>query len=193
MDDHPEQEAAPARRPRRGEGGIPLVRVVVVLALFVGATALALGSLHATSATTPPPAGAGTTTTTAASHASTTTTSHPPSSVAVLVANATGVSGAAASITNQLQTGGWSMQPPVNASARVTVSHVYYLAGKEQEAAAVAAALHLPSSAVVPYTTAAPVSSIGTADIVVVVGPDLASPSGSSATTTTAASHASGT
>ena len=37
-----------------------------------------------------------------------------------------------------------------------------------------AATLHLPPSAVLPYTTAAPVSTIGTAEVLVVVAPDLA-------------------
>ncbi len=48
-----------------------------------------------------------------------------------------------------------------------------------------AATLHLPASAVLPYTTAAPVSTIGTAEVLVVVAPDLAQTA--SATTTTAA------
>jgi len=105
--------------------------------------------------------------------------------VPVLVANASGVSGAAATVTNQLQVGGWALQPPVNASAQVPTSHVYYVAGQEQAAIQIAKSLHLPASAVVPYTTAAPITSIGTAEVVVVVGPDLARPT--SATTTTAA------
>jgi hypothetical protein len=105
--------------------------------------------------------------------------------VPVLVANASGVSGAAATVTNQLQVGGWALQPPVNASAQVPASHVYYVAGQEQAATQIAKSLHLPASAVVPYTTAAPITSIGTAEVVVVVGPDLARPT--SATTTTAA------
>ncbi len=101
----------------------------------------------------------------------------------MLVANATGVSGAAATVSNQLQAVGWSMLPPVNASARVTSSHVYYVAGHQAEANSVAGALHLPSTAVVPYTTAAPISSIGTAEVVVVVGPDLATPASTTTTT----------
>jgi hypothetical protein len=75
------------------------------------------------------------------------------------------------------------MQPPVNATARVTTSHVYYVAGQQASAEAIATSLHLPPSAVAPYTTAAPISTIGTAEVVVVVGPDLASGGGSTSTT----------
>jgi len=178
-----------------GKGGVfPMGRALIVLVMFVLATVLLLRVVHpstTTSATgpastTPTTSGsAAPTTTTPASHVTTTTGAHPPSTVPVLVANASAVTGAAATVTNQLQVGGWAMKPPVNASARVPASHVYYVAGQEQAATQIAKSLHLPASAVVPYTTAAPITSIGTAEVVVVVGPDLASPT--SATTTTAA------
>jgi hypothetical protein len=168
----------------------------VLLVVFVVVAIIALGKVHgpattaSVAATTVPPSASTTTaphagTTTTAPHAGTTTTSttHPPGSVPVLVANATSTSGAAAGVSNQLQAVGWSMLPPVNASARVPSSHVYYVAGRQQEAASVASTLHLPSSAVEAYTTAAPISSIGTAEVVVVVGPDLAT--AASTTTTT--------
>ena len=61
---------------------------------------------------------------------------------------------------------------------------MYYLAGHQQSALAIAPTLHLPATAVVPYTTAAPISSIGTAEVLVVVGPDLATRAASSTTTT---------
>ena len=57
------------------------------------------------------------------------------------------------------------------------------MAGQKAAADRVATTLHLPSSAVLPYTTAAPVSTIGTAEVLVVVASDLAS----TATTTTTA------
>ncbi len=103
----------------------------------------------------------------------------------MLVANASGVSGAAATVSNRLQVQGWNLLAPVNASARVPTSHVYYVAGQQQVADAIATSLRLPAGDVAPYTTAAPITTIGTAEVVVVVGPDLATPS-SSATTTTA-------
>ena len=69
---------------------------------------------------------------------------------------------------------GWNVQAPINATANVSTSSVYYVAGQKAAATAVAATLHLPPSAVLPYTTAAPVSTIGTAEVLVVVAPDLA-------------------
>jgi len=193
VDDPSEFDEQPSAHSGGQGGAFPIGRAVIVLAMFVLATVLLLRVTHlsatpsaTTSATTSATGSASTTpTTTHPSSPTTTTTAHPPSSVPVLVANASRVSGAAATVTNQLQVGGWAMQPPVNASAQVPTSHVYYVAGQEQAATQIAKSLHLPASAVVPYTTAAPITSIGTAEVVVVVGPDLASPT--SATTTTAA------
>jgi len=179
--------------------GVPAVKAGLVLAAFVVVTVLLLGVIHpataVSSARAPaiaaPPA-TGTTGTTAPASPTTTaprstnpTTTVAPSKVAVLVANASGVTGAAAAVSSELQPGGWSMEPPVNASAKVTTSSVYYLAGQRQPALAIASALHLPSSVVGPYTTAAPISSIGTAGVLVVVGPDLATRAAASSTTTT--------
>jgi hypothetical protein len=188
--DNPSESDEQRSAAARGKGGaFPAARAAVVLVAFVVTTVLLLGVVHPTKTITG--SGPTTTTTTATSHgghhASTTTTSttRPPSTVPVLVANASGVTGAAGTVTSQLQVGGWNMQPPVNATARVATSHVYYVAGQQSAANAIAASLHLPTSAVAPYTTAAPVSPIGTAEVVVVVGPDLAS---ASATTTTTVS-----
>ena len=188
MDNSSESDEQRSARARGQSGAFPVARAAVVLVAFVVTTVLLLGVIHPTKVTT---ASGPTTPTTAAAHQSghhpsttTTSTTHPPSTVPVLVANASGVTGAAGTMTSQLQVGGWNMQPPVDATARVTTSHVYYVAGQQSAATAIAASLHLPTSAVAPYTTAAPVSSIGAAEVVVVVGPDLASPS----TTTTTVS-----
>ena len=186
MDDPSEFDEQPSAHSGGQDGAFPIGRAAIVLVMFVLATVLLLRLIHP-SATTSATGSASTTpsTTHPAAPTTTTTSAHPPSSVPVLVANASGVSGAAATVTNQLQVGGWALQPPVNASAQVPTSHVYYVAGQEQAATQIAKSLHLPASAVVPYTTAAPITSIGTAEVVVVVGSDLARPT--SATTTTAA------
>ncbi len=147
---------------------------------------LVLSDIHPTGAKAVSGSASTTTTpTTAPAHPTTTTTTIPPSKVPVLVANASGVSGAAAAVSTQLQPGGWDLLPPVNASAQVTVSHVYYLAGFEAPAAAIATSLHLPAGSVAPYTTAAPISSIGTAEVAVVVGPELADSATTPTTTST--------
>jgi hypothetical protein len=167
-------------------------RAVILLGLFILATVLLLGRIHTSPTGAPSTAPATTvpshtsTTKPSTTKPSTTTTAvaaKPPSNVPVLVANASGVPGAAATVSDQLQQAGWDMQAPINASAKVPTSAVYYVAGEKAAATEVAAALHLPASAVLPYTTAAPVSTIGTAEILVVVAPDIAS--GPSSTTTT--------
>jgi len=194
--------APDATKPPRSGHRLPVDRAVILIGLFVLATVLLLGQIHTpTSATSaaPGPSGSSATTspttpttapasptTTAAPH--TTTTTAPkvkPSNVPVLVANASGKPGAAASITNELQVAGWNVQAPINATANVSTSSVYYVAGQKAAATEVAATLHLPPSVVLPYTTAAPVSTIGTAEVLVVVAPDLAA----GATTTTAAGN----
>ncbi len=173
-----------------------------MLALFVASTVLLLGVIHpstsasgsasapASSSSPTTVAGTGTkssTTTTKPGHGSSTTTTIPPSRVPVVVANASGVNGAAAAVTAELRPSGWNLLAPTNATAQETTSHVYYLAGFEPEARAIATTLQLPATAVVPYTTAAPISSIGTAQVLVVVGPDVANKFAPAATTATTA------
>ena len=155
-----------------------------MLGLFVAATVLLLGVIHPTTpASSAAPGAAATTTTT--THPVPTTTTIPPSRVPVLVANGSGVAGAAAAVRNELQPGGWDLLPPANATARVPSSTVYYVAGYEPQAKSIAASLQLPASAVAPYTTSAPISSIGAAQVLVVVGPDVAARAAPTATTTT--------
>ena len=186
-----EHDGRPSGGPRGRDGGIRAGRAFLVLVLFVVVTLLALSKVHPT--TTKAASGAAsapTTSTTApkATHPTTTTTTIPPSKVPVLVANASGVNGAAALISDQLKPHGWDLLPPTNASTQVTVSHVYYVAGFKPEADAIASSLHLPATSVGPYTTAAPISSIGTAEVAVVVGPDLADKISSSSAASSSAS-----
>jgi hypothetical protein len=173
------------------DGGFPTFRALIVLVAFVAVTVLVLSDIHpaatkaasgstATTTTT-------TTTTTRPTHPTTTTTTIPPNKVPVVVANASGVTGAAAKISSQLATGGWDLLAPVNATTEVTTSSVYFVAGFQREAEIIAASLHLPASAVAPYTTAVPISSVGTAQVVVIVGPDLADKTTAAAATTTTA------
>jgi len=162
------------------------MRAFLVLVLFVAVTVLALSKLHPSTKVAPGSAtGATSTTTTRPAHATTTTTAVAPSKVPVLVANASGVTGAAASISAQLKPAGWDMLAPVDASAQVSTSHVYYVVGFKPEADAIASSLQLPATSVGPYTTAAPISSIGSAEVAVVVGPDLADKIGTSSSTST--------
>ena len=188
MDDPPANDAEPSEHQGGARRQLPIGRAAVVLALFVLATVLLLGRIHQTP-TTPAaagsPQGSSTTTTIHQAGSTTTTAPRPPTNVPVLTANASGVTGAAATISDRLQADGWTVQAPTNATTNQATSHVYYVAGQEAAAKAVASALRLPASEVLPYTTAAPVGSIGTAEIVVVVAPDLASGTGTTTTTTT--------
>ena len=170
--------------PERRGPGVPIDRAAILLGLFVLAVILLLGQIHppgpATSGTAAAPAttlpGAPATTLPRVTTTTTTTTVPPKakSNAPVLVANASGKAGAAATVTNDLQVAGWTVQAPINATANVATSSVYYVSGQKVAATGVAATLHLPASAVLPYTTAAPVSTIGTAEVLVVVAPDLA-------------------
>jgi len=187
----PDSDRAPSDGSGRRAGAIPAVRALIVLVAFVVTVVLTLGVIHPP--TTKSASGSvPVTSTTAGTATHTTTTTAPATRVPVLVANASGVSGAAATVSSKLQqVGSWNLLPPVNASTTVPTSHVYYVAGQQQAAEAVASTLHLPPSAVAPYTTAAPIATIGTAEVVVVVGPDLAGSSGSSTTTTARAATSS--
>ncbi len=193
-------------------GDFPVVKAGLVLVLFVVGVLLLLATIHpagpavvaavstSSTSTTTTATGASTTSTTRAvtgtgtkkghGHTSTTTTTVPavaPTGVPLLVANGSGVSGAAAAVSARLHAVGWTTLPPTNASTQVTSSHVYYAAGQQAAAVVAASQLHIPSSAVAPYSTSVPVSSVGTAQVIVVVGPDVAS-SGSTTATTAASS-----
>lgn len=139
----------------------------------------------------PPVAGA-TTTTTAAPRTtlpSTTTTTTPHSQVKVLVANDSTTNGVATGYTTALQRAGWNMLVPTNAKPPVkATSSVYYAANKRDQADAVALALGLSLSSVLPISPATPVANVSGADVVVVIGSDLAAktpPSTVPPTTTT--------
>jgi hypothetical protein len=190
MTDHPEHGEPTSGYTPEPERAPMVGRAAIVLIAFIIATAVALGQVHpathstaANVATTAPV----TSTTHPAAHstATTATTTTPPAKVSVLVANGSNVSGAAGTTSTQLQAGGWTMLPPVNASSNVTASVVYYVAGFRPSAVVIANSLGVPATAVQPLTSSAPVGAVGTADVVVVVGPDVASRGSSPATTTT--------
>src|SRR6185295_8859865 len=71
----------------------------------------------------------------------------------------------------------------VTATSKVRTTSVYFTAGFESEAHAVAAALTLPATSVQAMPTKAPVPQLGTANVLVVAGEDIV-PSLSSTTTT---------
>ncbi len=126
------------------------------------------------------------TTTTAPPPPPTTVAPRPPREVKVLSANGTKVSGAAGKVRDVLKAQGYNVLAPTEAK-EVEASAVYFAPGFEREAQAVAQALKLPPGSVQPLPAAAasPVADVRGANVVAVVGPDLARQGGPATTTTT--------
>jgi hypothetical protein len=159
---------------------VALIAVAVLLGLFLlhrsgpasGPPALAAAT-STTQATTPP--------STAAATTSSSVATKTPQAVKVLVANGTNTGGLAARLSTRLKGQGYdTVGAGTNASQAATTSKVYYQPGFASEAAALAQVLKLPPSAAQPMPSPAPVSNLGSANIVVVAGPDLSA--GSSGT-----------
>ena len=157
------------------------IAFVVVLLIAMSGLTSADGSSRSGPAktsgtpTTVPATAPSTTTTKPQHHATTTTTTIPKDQVKVQVANGTSTAGVATQITSTLQTAGWNMLPPVNATAAASKSVVYYAANRKWAAEEIAAELKLPASSVTALTTSVPVPGAAGDDVVVLVGPDLAS------------------
>jgi hypothetical protein len=136
-------------------------------------------------------AGEGTASTTTAP-TTTTVPAHAPRDVKVIVANASAVKGAAGNANKALQPVGFNVLAPANAAA-VAESSVFFTAGYERDAAAVATALTLPGTAVKVLPAPAPFDTKG-ANVVVVLGADAASTfAAAPAATPTTAAGAAGT
>jgi hypothetical protein len=153
-----------------------------VLVLFVVAAIalVAIGTRPTVSgdAATPPPTTT-TSTTAAGGHKTaptTTTTTVPHSSVTVVVANATETNGLAGNKSTLLTGQGWAVKPAVDAATTEATSSVYYAAGQQASAAAIATELGIKPTAVLPLTAAVPVTGVSGIDVVVVVGSDLVPP-----------------
>ena len=101
-----------------------------------------------------------------------------PDEVTVLVANASGITGAASTAGATLQAAGYLIAEPDNAPL-TTATSVYFITGFEPEARAVATALGLDPAAEgvvgeVPSPVPTDDGSMGAANILVVLGPDVA-------------------
>jgi hypothetical protein len=144
--------------------------MLIILVLFVGTTFIALrahSTSHQTTSTTQPRS---TTSTTAKS----TSTTVPKSQVSVQVANGTTTSGLAGTYTTKLQLLGWNTLPRVNGPAE-TATVIYYHPTFLWAAQEITTEIGVPASAARPLGTAAPVPGATGDDIVVVLGPDVAS------------------
>ena len=123
--------------------------------------------VKATSPTTAPPAGGSTTTTVASTKA------HDPSQVAILVANGSGVTGAAGKIAQTLAASNFVLKPSTNTKTAASASVVYYTAGYEADAKAIARLL-TPQPGVQAMPATLPVADLAKANVLVVVAADLA-------------------
>ena len=158
-----------------------LVVVVIVLGVVLirsdGTNSRSRSAVHGTTATTVP-------TVNVHVRATTTPTTVPRSSVNVLVANGSTTTGAAAFFTTKLKAAGWSTLAPTTAP-KGTVSLVYYASAQQKAAQSVAAALGLKPTSVQPIPASPGITGATAADVVVVVGPSLASQVATPAATTT--------
>ena len=105
----------------------------------------------------------------------TTPEARPPDQVPTIVLNGSGVSGAAGAYSEALASLGYQLTNPTggNAAANVPSTQVLYAPGFEQEALAVAQAIGAPSLVPAVLTDPSPGEILG-ASVVVVLGPDLA-------------------
>ncbi|MDP9071672.1 MAG: LytR C-terminal domain-containing protein [Actinomycetota bacterium] len=104
----------------------------------------------------------------------TTTILRPPAEVSVLAVNASGVSGRAAVVTETMRGAGYQVVAPQPSPERRPSSSVYWVPGYENEARAVASQVGLPPTAVEPLPEPPVVADPKEANVVIVVGQDLA-------------------
>ncbi len=172
----------PARPSGTTSGGMQTGKAVLVIAVVVvvGWVILRHGTSTPTHASTP------TTTrqpavTTPATTPPTTVALKPASSIKLQVLNGVLTGSLAGQWTTKLKANpGYNTQPPLNATARVAQSQIYIITpGYQREANALAVAVGLPVTAVVgtippPSTAPIPTAAKSTANLVLVIGPDLA-------------------
>ncbi len=190
--EHPTSGSGPANWMR----GVAVVVVAVVIGVLLmpSATRAPL-TLSSTSQTTTTTVAGGTTSTTTRTTPTTATTLPAvvpgASSIRVLVANATSITGLAGGVASYLHSRGYVVQPAVNATTKVTATQVYAASGQQAAAGTVAGALGLSAGIIQPPSAVVPVASTGGAAVIVIAGPDLGrlAPGASASTTTGAAAR----
>ena len=143
--------------------------VVAVIFVAIGTRPSSSGGGATSGVTTTTPASGAATTTTVA----TTTTTLARSATSVQVANGSQGVDLATHYSSVLSAQGWATKPPLDATAQVASSSVYYASGQQEAAAAIATELKLSPAAVKPLTAAVPVTGAIGNDVVVVIGADL--------------------
>ena len=106
---------------------------------------------------------------------------HDPKTVKVLAANATTTNGIGDKVRRKLIAGGFDALQPVTSNTKLDTSQVFFVAGYQPDANAIAAALGVPLSNVQPMP-AKPAVVVGPAHVLVLAGRDVVP--GLTATTT---------
>lgn len=119
---------------------------------------------------------------------STTQPARTPAEVKVLVANGVGVAGAATRVSGRLSPVGYQLLKPSNTVATQTASAIYFAPGYQAEAEGVGTTLGIPASGVMALPTQPVVGDLQAANVVVVVGNDLANISAATPTSNAAGS-----
>ena len=98
---------------------------------------------------------------------------HPANEVRVLVANGTGVAGAAGRVRDSLvAASGYGTLTPTNATSTADATSIYYAPGYELDARQIAKTLNAAPEAVGPVPAEVPVDDLLEADVLVVIGLD---------------------
>ena len=105
--------------------------------------------------------------------ATTKSKAHDPSAVSILVANGSGVKGAAAKIATTLAGSNYVLKTSVNTKTPAASSIVYYTPGYDADARAIASLL-TPAPSVQPMPDPLPVADLTGANVLVVVAADIA-------------------
>ena len=161
--------------------GFALIAVAVVVGFVLlssglddDGSAVSAGDRTTTTTATTVEDGEGTTGSTTAT---TSAVPKPPNEVRVLVANASGVQGAAGTLNEQLKAKGYIGLDPKNAAGNVATTIVYFVEGFQREAAAVATAIGTDPATVQALPNPPPLEDPGAfqdAHVLIVLGPDVA-------------------
>jgi len=142
-----------------------------------------------TTAPTAPPtsvsSGSGATTGTTAKATPTTgaTQLRAPQDIKVLVANGTTTPGLAGKISNLVHAKGYNTLASTNSTQKPAATIVFFQPSYSADGAGLAAKLNLPATAVQAMPSPPPVANLNGANILIVVGPDLANAAGTTSST----------
>ena len=173
-----------------GFHGSAPIRVGRALLLIVGGLIVGVLLLHRGAGVSTSLAATGSTPTTVRhspnqsviANTTTTVSLRSPQDVKVLVANGTSVHGAASTFSDRLHASGYNTLASTNTVTPAASSTVFYAPSYGPEAAVIASLLGLQPGVVQPLPQQAPVAQLHDAQILVVIGPDLAGQGGTTST-----------